>query len=116
MARATKEKPVVELEQDGRWNELRTAATSLHATRGSLALLEQQDSDLKDRIKEMLREFEIDEATLFQMPGISVTLTPTKGRKSLNKDMLIDAGCLPSQIEKGYKQGEGYTSVSVHVG
>jgi len=107
----TKNKPIVELGEE--WKELATAAHTLNSTRKSKAILEEQEDTLRNRIKEILFEFEIDEATLFKMAGVSVTLTPTKGRKTLNKDMLIDAGVLPSVIEKGYKVGEGHVSVSV---
>lgn len=111
---ATKEKkPVIELGDE--WRELRTAAATLDSTKKSMSVLEEQKDTLIARIKELTAEFEIDEATVFQMPGISVTLTPTKGRKTLNKDRLIDAGVMPSQIENGYNVGEGYISVSVSI-
>ena len=105
------DKPVIEIRND----ELKVATGALSATRASLEVLEQQEKDLRRRILEICAEFEIAEATVIHPEGgtFNAILTPVKGRKTLNKDKLIDAGVKPAQIEKGYKEGDPYTSVSV---
>jgi len=113
----TKTKPVIELEHA----ELTHAAIKLCNTRKALEVLNGEEEVLKDRIKEILQEYEIGEATVFQLSlrgkalGVQVILTPSNGNKSLNKDMLIDAGVLPSVIEKGYKAGKPFIKVEVKI-
>jgi hypothetical protein len=106
---ATKTKPVIQVDN----TELNFAIIKLNGVRKSLAVLNEQEDDLKDRIKELAAEYEIAESTIFEIEGNQAILTPSSN-KHLNKDLLIDAGVLPSQIEKGYKVSE-FIKVEVKV-
>ena len=101
--------------------ELTQAARQLYDTRKALKLMEEQEKLLKDRVKELVTFFiDVDvispttpKGLIIEIGDLQVHLVEVEGRKTLNKDLLIDAGVLPSQIEKGYKKGEGYTKVEV---
>jgi len=109
----TKEKLIVEI-QDA---ELTNAVVQLYGKRKAMKIIVEQEELLKDRVKEIILTLEEPEGTVFQIPGsLQVQLTVSSGRNTLNKDKLIDAGVLPSQIEKGYKQGEPFTKVEVGLG
>jgi len=109
---STKTKPVIELEHA----ELSRAAIKLFQVRKTLEVLNNEKEILQDKIKDTLQDWETSEATVFQLgSGIEIILTPFKGNNTLNKDMLIDAGVLPSVIEKGYKAGKPFTKVEVKI-
>jgi len=96
--------------------ELILTVAQLYDTRKALKLMEGQEGLLKDRVKELIAALEYEEGTVFSTPrGLQFHVVQIEGRKTLNKDLLIDAGVLPSQIEKGYKKGEGYTKVEVKI-
>ena len=97
-------KEIVQIEN----GELTKAALQLYDTRKALKLMEEQEGLLKDRVKELVVALEYEAGTVFATPGgLQLHVVGVEGRKTLNKDLLIDAGVLPSQIEKGYKKGEG---------
>ena len=111
-------KEIVQLEE----GELTQAATQLYNTRKALKSLGEQEVLLKDRVKELVAALEYEEGTVFAIAAIPdsvqpsirhLSVLPVAGRKTLNKDKLIDAGVLPSQIEKGYKVGDASTRVEV---
>ena len=103
-------KEIVQIEE----GELTKSATQLYGIRKALKLMEEEEGLLKDRVKELVAVFEYEKGTVFAIPGgLQLHTVEVDGRKTLNKDLLIDAGVLPSQIEKGYKKGEGYTKVEV---
>lgn len=94
--------------------ELTQAALQLYITRKALKHAEGQEAMLKDRVRELVTNLEHEKGTVFTTRrGLQIHIVEAEGRKTLNKDLLIDAGVLPSQIEKGYKKGEGYTRVEV---
>ena len=90
------------------------AVVQLYDTRKALKLMGEQEELLKDRVKELVAALEYEKGTVLTTPrGLRLHVVEAEGRKTLNKDLLIDAGVLPSQIEKGYRKGEGYTKVEV---
>lgn len=94
--------------------ELSHAARQLYDTRKALKIMGEQEVLLKDTVKELIALLEYEEGTVFALPGdLQLHVVEVAGRKTLNKDKLIDAGVLPSQIEKGYKVGEPSTRVEV---
>jgi len=96
--------------------ELTAAVLQLYGKRKALKALGEEEGLLKERIIEVLSALEEEAGTVFDIPGgLQVFLTLSNGNKTLNKDMLIDAGVLPSQIEKGYKAGKPFTKVEVKV-
>lgn len=104
------DKEIVKLE-DG---ELTRAVAQLYGTRNALKLMVEQEVLLKDRVKELVAVLEYEAGTVFATPsGLQFNVVEVAGRKTLNKDKLIDAGVLPSQIEKGYKVGDPSTRVEV---
>jgi len=96
--------------------ELTNAVLQLYSTRKALKLMEEQEGLLKERVKELITLLEYEDGTVLATPtGLQVHLIEVASRKTLNKDKLIDAGVLPSQIEKGYKVGEVSTRVEVKI-
>jgi len=95
--------------------ELIHVVVQLYDKRKALKLMEKQEGLLKDRVKELITILEYDDDILATPSGLQVHLVEVAGRKTLNKDKLIDAGVLPSQIERGYKVGEPSTRVEVKI-
>jgi len=106
-------------------DELRSLTERLEVTRKSIKLMEDQETTIKDRLKEVLSDWDVKKLTEFMLlpettqytdeaqvavpitePQLVVLTVRPSSSKSLSKDKLIDNGVLPSVIEKSYKESK----------
>ena len=92
---------------------MRSLTERLAQTRSVLKLMKEQEAGITDGLKELLVDWDIKKVTDFliqpegEEDGANVVLTVRPGSSSsLNKDMLIDNGVLPSVIKKSMKESK----------